>query len=266
MALFQLDPQSIADRARAARAPVAVPALRDSLLRGMIGFTLVSVGGFAPWPIIDRWFPRLGEVGLYVASAAVFIGGSGLLLHRLIIGPGSLARFYKVFAPRVHRLRGDLGRVLDGAARRSREHCRPARRHRRDGRDAGLGVRRAARHRENRRGAFRVEHAWLLRGRLDRREAGHRAPAGGDALLGSLLRPRLRRRAGTRVSPLPKPGPGGTRAPSTPHEPTRENPVPDFGPGLAVSALRKPAHRRRGNTAMSNASRWRACRRCTRTC
>src|SRR3989442_1280480 len=97
MALFQLDPQSIAARARASSVPVRLPALGASILRGVIGFTLVSVAGFAPWPIIDRWFPWMGEVGLYVASTAVFIGLSGPLLHRLIIGPGSLPRFYKLF-------------------------------------------------------------------------------------------------------------------------------------------------------------------------
>lgn len=34
---------------------------------------------------------------MYAACALVFIGLSGLLLHRLLIGPGSLARFYKLF-------------------------------------------------------------------------------------------------------------------------------------------------------------------------
>jgi hypothetical protein len=97
MALFQLDPQSIAQRVQASGQPPRVPTLGAAVLRGIIGFTLVSVAGFAPWPIIDRWFPWMGEMGLYVTCTAVFIGLSGLLLHRLIIGPGSLPRFYKVF-------------------------------------------------------------------------------------------------------------------------------------------------------------------------
>jgi hypothetical protein len=97
MPLFQLDPQSIAQRVQASGQPPRVPTLCASVLRGIIGFTLVSVAGFAPWPIIDRWFPWMGEMGLYVACTAVFIGLSGLLLHGLIIGPGSLPRFYKVF-------------------------------------------------------------------------------------------------------------------------------------------------------------------------
>jgi hypothetical protein len=97
MALFQLDPQSIAARVQAGEKPQPLPSLPASVLRGMIGFTLVSVAGFAPWPILDRWFPWMGETGLYVTSTAVFIGLSGPLLHRLIIGPGSLPRFYKLF-------------------------------------------------------------------------------------------------------------------------------------------------------------------------
>ena len=94
MAWFQLDPQSIAARAKNGTAP----SLGASIVRGMIGFTLVSVAGFSPWALFDRWFHRFGEIGLYLACALVFIGLSGILLHRLIIGAGSLPRFYKIFS------------------------------------------------------------------------------------------------------------------------------------------------------------------------
>ena len=97
MALFQLDPPSIAARVRAAGIPARPPTLTASVVRGAFGFTVVSVAGFAPWPILDRCFPWVGEAGLYVICTAVFIGLSGLLLHRLILGPGSLPRFYKLF-------------------------------------------------------------------------------------------------------------------------------------------------------------------------
>jgi hypothetical protein len=98
MAWFQLDPQSIATRARATDPPSPPPTLAASLLRGVVGFTLVSVAGFAPWAFGGAWFyPRVGEAGLYATCAVVFIVLSGLLLHPLIIGPGSLARFYKLF-------------------------------------------------------------------------------------------------------------------------------------------------------------------------
>src|SRR5688572_13797921 len=96
--MFGLDPQSIANRVKASQAPPRVPTLRESIVRGTIGFTLVSLGGFAPWVLAGQWFGRnVGEAGLYAVCAVVFIGLSGWLLHRLIIGPGSLIRFYKIF-------------------------------------------------------------------------------------------------------------------------------------------------------------------------
>jgi hypothetical protein len=64
----------------------------------MVGFTLVSLGGFGPWILASRWFYRhTGELGLYAACALVFVGLSGPLLHCLIIPPGSLLRCYKIF-------------------------------------------------------------------------------------------------------------------------------------------------------------------------
>lgn len=60
---------------------------------------------------------------MYVACALVFVVLSGLFLHRLIIGPGSLARFYQLFTPAFTAysvawiigwmsLRGHLGSVV----------------------------------------------------------------------------------------------------------------------------------------------------------
>jgi len=98
MSWFQLDPASVAHRARTGGQRTEVPGLGASLRRGIVGFTLLSVAGFAPWAITGRWFYRhLGEGGLYAVCALVFIVLSGPLLHRLILGPGSLARFYKLF-------------------------------------------------------------------------------------------------------------------------------------------------------------------------
>jgi hypothetical protein len=97
--MFGLDPQTIADRVKASGQPVSLPTLGGSAVRGMIGFTLVSLGGFAPWALAGGWFyGNTGELGLYFTCAVVFIGLSGALLHRLIIGPGALARFYKLFS------------------------------------------------------------------------------------------------------------------------------------------------------------------------
>jgi hypothetical protein len=99
MALFQLDPQSIAARASArAAGGIHVPTRAESLWRGTLGFTVVSVAGFAPWAIFERWFRSMRETELYIACTLAFIAASGALLHQLIIGPGSLSRFYKLFA------------------------------------------------------------------------------------------------------------------------------------------------------------------------
>jgi hypothetical protein len=98
MSWFQLDPDSVVARVKASGKPPFVPTLADDVVRGLLGFTIVSVAGFAPWAVGGRWFSQnLGEAGLYAVCAVVFIGLSGLLMHRLIIGPGSLARFYKLF-------------------------------------------------------------------------------------------------------------------------------------------------------------------------
>lgn len=99
MSWFQLDTASVEARVRASGCEPEVPSLGLSMRRGIIGFTVVSVAGFAPWALFGRWFYKnIGEVGLYIVCAALFVGLAGLLMHRLIIGPGSLSRFYKVFA------------------------------------------------------------------------------------------------------------------------------------------------------------------------
>ena len=98
MALFQLDPPSIVARVQASGGAAHLPTLSESLLRGTLGFAVVSVAGFAPWPIIGTWFHSVSETAMFACCTAVFIALSGLCLHRLVIGPGSLSRFYRLFA------------------------------------------------------------------------------------------------------------------------------------------------------------------------
>lgn len=96
MSLFQLDPSSLAERSRNQPPPLTLGA---SLVRGAIGFTVLSVAGFVPWAVFGkRLYQAIGEAGMYAVCAAVFIALSGPLMHRLIMGAGSLSRFYKVFA------------------------------------------------------------------------------------------------------------------------------------------------------------------------
>jgi hypothetical protein len=96
---FRLDPQSIVERLRASNMPAHLPTLAQSVWRGIIGFTVVSVAGFLPWVLAGKWFYRNpGELVMYLSCAVIFIGLSGLLLHPLIIGPVSLKRFYLFFS------------------------------------------------------------------------------------------------------------------------------------------------------------------------
>ena len=70
------------------------------LIRGGIGFTIVSVAGFAVWAFGGKWFyAHVGEAGLYLAITIVFLGLSGVLLSPLIVGERKLPRFYKIFVP-----------------------------------------------------------------------------------------------------------------------------------------------------------------------
>lgn len=70
------------------------------MLRGSIGFAGVSIAGFAVWAFAGRFLAaHVGAPGLYLACAIAFITLSGLALHPLVRGPGSLGRFYKIFIP-----------------------------------------------------------------------------------------------------------------------------------------------------------------------
>jgi len=94
MSWFSLDPDSIAQCARGQY----FPSLGASIVRGAVGFALLSVAGFVPWAVFGRQLYRaIGEAGMYAVCALVFLALSGPLLHRLLIGTGSLARFYKIF-------------------------------------------------------------------------------------------------------------------------------------------------------------------------
>ena len=79
---------------------IPIACVIHAMVRGSIGFGAVSLLGFSVWAFGERRFHgRLGEAGLYGACALVFVGSSGLFLHRLMRGPGSLLRFYKLFIP-----------------------------------------------------------------------------------------------------------------------------------------------------------------------
>jgi hypothetical protein len=68
------------------------------LLYGTLGGILLSIAGFLPWALAGRPLSRaLGEAGMYAVCALAFLALSAPLLHRLLIGPRSLTRFYTLF-------------------------------------------------------------------------------------------------------------------------------------------------------------------------
>ncbi len=70
------------------------------MIRGSLGFAIVSVAAFAVWAFGGKWLGKhFGEGGLYAVCASVFLALSGLILHPLVRGPGSLRRFYGIFIP-----------------------------------------------------------------------------------------------------------------------------------------------------------------------
>ena len=76
------------------------PGVIRAMVRGSIGFALVSLAGFSVWAFGGKWLQtHFGEAGLYSACAIVFICASGLFLASLMTGPGSLRRFYAIFIP-----------------------------------------------------------------------------------------------------------------------------------------------------------------------
>jgi hypothetical protein len=76
------------------------PSCLKAIVRGALGFAMVSLGGFAVWAFGGRWFYRnVGEIGLYLASTIVFLSLAGAFLSPLVNGPHRLVRFHRAFVP-----------------------------------------------------------------------------------------------------------------------------------------------------------------------
>jgi hypothetical protein len=74
--------------------------LPHALLRGSIGFGIVSVGAFSIWALSsEKWLPFRSEGGMYLACTWVFLLLSVLILHPLVQGERRMARFAKIFIP-----------------------------------------------------------------------------------------------------------------------------------------------------------------------
>jgi hypothetical protein len=70
------------------------------MVRGAVGFAVVSVAAFSVWAFGGRSFQgKSGELLMYGTIALVFLGLSGLTLHPLVAGPRRWLTFYRVFVP-----------------------------------------------------------------------------------------------------------------------------------------------------------------------
>lgn len=69
------------------------------MIRGGLGFALVSTAAFAVWALGGRWFHHHGgEAAMYATCCLVFVVLSGLVLKPALGWAGSLRTFYRFFA------------------------------------------------------------------------------------------------------------------------------------------------------------------------
>lgn len=68
------------------------------MIRGSVGFAIVSTAAFAVWALGSTWFVRLGgEAGMYAGCFLVFILLSGLVLRPMLGWQGTVGQFYRFF-------------------------------------------------------------------------------------------------------------------------------------------------------------------------
>jgi hypothetical protein len=75
-----------------------VPSLKSAIVRGGVGFGVVSLCVFATVAFAERWmYTHLGLLGAYLAWTAMFILLGGAVLGSLVVGRWRLPRFYLLF-------------------------------------------------------------------------------------------------------------------------------------------------------------------------
>jgi hypothetical protein len=95
--MFGFDPQrSIARLGESGEKP-SPPTYGSSIAIGSIGFCIISLLVFAIWAFAGKTLSKsIGEGGFYAVCAFAFVGLSGMLFDRLVIGR-TLGRFYALF-------------------------------------------------------------------------------------------------------------------------------------------------------------------------
>jgi hypothetical protein len=93
MRIFGLHPDQVLARGPAAqmRPPTAA---WSSIVCGALGFGIVSVLAYSIW----AYKLLANEAATYSATAAIYLGLTGVVLSRLVAGPGATPRFAALFA------------------------------------------------------------------------------------------------------------------------------------------------------------------------
>ena len=77
---------------------MSVPSLKTSIVRGGIGFCLVSLLVFATVAFAERWmYTNLTMLGAYLTWTILFIALGGGVLGSLVDGRWRLPKFYLLF-------------------------------------------------------------------------------------------------------------------------------------------------------------------------
>jgi hypothetical protein len=99
MGILDLDPSSVQARLSLEGRRPALPTRVQSLWTGCLGFGVTSLIVFGVWAFGGQWmYINLGESGFYAVCALLFIGLSGCILNRLIIGHRTQLRFYVLWS------------------------------------------------------------------------------------------------------------------------------------------------------------------------
>lgn len=95
--MLDLDSDSVISRIEASDEKVALPNLKQSIIVGAIGFTIVSVLLFGIWAGAGRWmYQNLGATLFYSLLGVGFMAGGGGAFKPVLIG-NNLGRFYALF-------------------------------------------------------------------------------------------------------------------------------------------------------------------------
>lgn len=93
MRFFGLTPDQVFSRVADPATIHRIPSLGFSIVYGAMGLALVSVAAYSIWAL-----RLLGGTAMWAAVTAVYLVLGGVVLSRLVVGPGTIGRFAGLFA------------------------------------------------------------------------------------------------------------------------------------------------------------------------